>query len=103
MFPTFQLSIHGFAVCLDPALLQFMKQLPYEAYSAGTNINHTSETTQLPELTANSSIQAPPLIAAPSVVDDEAQDIAEPDLLSRVKGYATKVGHDGDTRVHWGR
>ena len=89
MFPTFQLNVSGFSVCLDPALLQFVKQLPLEAYGAGTNIIRTPEVVQLPlELSA---VQTTPTIATPSVIAEEAQDSIKPNFLSYIKSYATKV------------
>lgn len=88
MFPTFQLSVSGFAACFDPALLQFVKELPLGAYAAGTNVSHTNETTQIPELP---SFQTTPTITTPSVIDDEAKESEKVNILSLVKGYATKV------------
>ena len=86
MFPTFQLSVSGCGVCLDPALLQFIKQLPLEAYYTSTDVGHTHEAMQLPEL------EDPPTVASPSVAADEAQDApSKLNLLSIMKGYATKV------------
>ena len=80
--------MNGFAVCLDPALMHFVNQLPYDAYTAGTNVNHTPEATQLPlDL---STVQAPPP-TTPSVIADEAQDTTKPNLLSKITGFATKV------------
>ena len=92
MFPTFQLSVSGCGVCLDPGLIQFLRHLPLEAYSrtgntTSTDIGHTHEATQLLDL------EAPPIIGAPSVTADEAQEssLSKFNLLSFVKGYATKV------------
>ena len=91
MFPTFQLSISGCGICFDPSLLQFIRQLPLEAYSgssnASTDITHTHEAIQLSEL------EAPPTPGAPSLAADEVQDASSNklNLLSIMKGYATKV------------
>ena len=89
MFPTFQLSINGCGICLDPSLLQFIRQLPLEAYSSASASasNTTTETVQLPDL------EAPPTPGALSVAADEAEDTSSNKLnvLSIVKGYATKV------------
>ena len=87
MFPTFQLSINGCGICLDPSLLQFIRQLPLEAYSSASASNTTTEAVQLPDL------EAPPTPGAPSVAADEAEDTSSNkfNVLSIVKGYATKV------------
>ena len=85
MFPTFQLSVSGCGVCLDPSLLQFIRQLPLEAYSTA---NANREAIQPPDL------EAPPIPGAPSVAADEAQEASSSNklnLLSIMKGYATKV------------
>ena len=88
MFPTFQLSISGCGVCLDPSLLQFIRQLPLEAYSTASASNAIREAIQPPDM------EAPPTPGAPSVAADEAQEASSSNklnLLSIMKGYATKV------------
>lgn len=92
MFPTFQLNVSGFAICFDLTLLQFVKQLPLEAYTSGADINRTTESIQLPP-----DPSATPSVAAPSVTADEVllQDTTKTNFLSQIKGYATKVGRRG--------
>ena len=82
----------GFAICFDLTLLQFVKQLPLEAYTSGADINRTTESIQLPP-----DPSATPSVAAPSVTADEVllQDTTKTNFLSRIKGYATKVGRRG--------
>ena len=89
MFPTFQLSVSGCGICLDPSLLQFMRQLPLDAYSSASATNASTEAMQLPL-----DLEAPPTPGAPSLAADDAQEASSSskiDLLSIAKGYATKV------------
>ena len=88
MFPTFQLSVSGCGVSFDPCLLQFVKELPLEAYAAGTSICHGNEAAQVPDLP---SFQTTPTITTPSVIEDEAKEADKIDVLNLVKTYATKV------------
>ena len=93
MFPTFKLTISGCGLCLDPSLLQVIRQLPLEAYSSAGSNNTNTETVQLPDL------EAPPTPGAPSMAADEAQEAASSNkinLLSVMKGYATKVSISED-------
>lgn len=89
MFPTFQLSVSGCGICLDPSLLQFIRQLPLDAYSSASATNTSMEAMQLPL-----DLEAPPTPGAPSLAADDAQEASSSskvNLLTIVKGYATKV------------
>jgi hypothetical protein len=66
-----------------------MRQLPLEAYSSASATNTSTEAVQLPP-----DLEAPPTPGAPSLAADDAQEAASSNklnLLSVVKGYATKV------------
>ena len=89
MFPTFQLSVSGCGICLDPSLLQFIRQLPLDAYSSASATNTSTEAIQLPL-----DLEAPPTPGTPSLAADDAQEVSSSskvNLLTIAKGYATKV------------
>ena len=88
MFPTFQLSVSGCGFSFDPCLLQFVKELPLDAYTAGTSVSHGNEAAQVTDLP---SFQTTPTITTPSVIEEEAKESEKINILNLVKTYATKV------------